>query len=36
MFKTIYFVLGVVVARWIFRRQLDGDTLSRLRAIGGV
>ncbi len=36
MWKTLYLALGVVVARWIFRRQLEGDTLSRLREVGGL
>jgi hypothetical protein len=36
MVKTMYFALGILVARWVFRRQLDGDTLARLRAVGGV
>ena len=36
MLKAVYLTLGVLVARWVFRRHLDGDTLSRLRALGGV
>jgi hypothetical protein len=36
MFRTLYLVLGVVVARWVFRRRLEGDTLTRLREVGGL
>jgi hypothetical protein len=36
MWKTMYLALGVLVARWVFRRRIEGDTLTRLRAIGGV
>ena len=36
MLKAIYLTLGVVVARWIFQRRLEGDTLSRLRQVGGL
>jgi len=36
MFRTLYLVLGVVVARWVFRRRMEGDTLTRLREVGGL
>jgi len=36
MLRTVYLALGVLVARWIFRRRIDGDTLSRLRSLGGI
>jgi hypothetical protein len=35
--RTVYLGVGVLVARWIFRRHLEGgDTLARLRSIGGI
>jgi len=36
MWKTVYLTLGVLVARWIFRRHLEGDTVTRLRTVGGI
>jgi hypothetical protein len=37
MLRTVYLALGVLVARWIFRRHLDGsDMLARLRSVGGI
>jgi len=36
MLRTVYLTLGVLVARWIFRRRLEGDTLARLRSLGGI
>jgi hypothetical protein len=37
MLKTVYLTVGVLVARWIFRRHLEsGDTLTRLRSVGGL
>jgi hypothetical protein len=36
MLKAIYLTLGVLVARWVFNRRVEGDTLSRLRQMGGV
>jgi hypothetical protein len=32
----MYLALGVMVARWVFHRRIEGDTLTRLREIGGV
>ena len=36
MWRAMYIALGVVVARWIFQRRIEGDTLSRLRQMGGI
>jgi hypothetical protein len=37
LLRTVYLGLGVLVARWVFRRHLDnGDQLARLRSIGGI
>jgi hypothetical protein len=36
MLKAMYLALGVLVARWVFNRRIEGDTLSRLRQFGGV
>ncbi len=36
MLKALYFTFGVLVARWVFRRQLDIDTVTRLREVGGL
>jgi hypothetical protein len=36
MVKALYLALGVLVARWVYHRQLQGDTLTRLREMGGV
>jgi len=36
MWRTVYLALGVIVARWIFRRHLEGDTLTKLRSLGGI
>jgi hypothetical protein len=36
MWKAMYLALGVLVARWVFHRRLEGDTLSRLREVGGL
>jgi hypothetical protein len=32
----MYLLMGVAVARWVFRRHLNGDTLTRLREVGGL
>jgi hypothetical protein len=36
MWRAIYLTFGVMVARWVFRRQAETDTLTRLRQIGGL
>jgi len=36
VFRTFYLLLGVAVARYVYQRRMDGDTLTRLREIGGV
>ena len=36
MWRGVYLAVGVLVARWVFRRKLEGDPLSRLRSIGGI
>ena len=36
MMKAIYLAVGVLVARWVFQRRIEGDTLSRLREVGGL
>jgi hypothetical protein len=37
MMRTVYLTLGVLVARWIFRRHVEAsDTLARLRSVGGI
>jgi hypothetical protein len=36
MWKAIYLTLGVLMARWIFQRRIEGDTLTRLRSLGGI
>jgi hypothetical protein len=36
MWKAMYLALGVLVARWFYHRRIEGDTLTRLREIGGV
>lgn len=36
MMRAMYLALGVLVARWVFNRRIEGDTLARLREIGGV
>jgi hypothetical protein len=36
MLKALYFAFGVLMARWVFRRRIEGDTLTRLRSVGGI
>ena len=36
MFRTFYLLVGVAVARWVYQRRMEGDTLTRLREIGGL
>jgi hypothetical protein len=36
MMKALYLTVGVLVARWVFQRRIEGDTLTRLRQVGGV
>jgi cation transporter-like permease len=36
MWRAMYLAFGVMVARWVFRRQLEPDTLTRLRHMGGL
>jgi hypothetical protein len=32
--RSIYIALGLLAARWIFRRKAEPDLLARLRAAG--
>jgi hypothetical protein len=34
MTRSIYIALGILAARWIFRRKPEPDLLARLRAAG--
>jgi hypothetical protein len=36
MWKAVYLAFGVLVARLVFRRRIEGDPLIRLRSVGGI
>ncbi len=36
MWRTVYIAMGILVARWVFRRNEPIDRIAKLREIGGL